>query len=453
MMNKKIIMKVVSYSMCFIMVLGLVSGNIITAKADSDVATVIAYGSETEVGYKTIQEAFTAVEDGGTIKLLDDITVAEGETLTINTAVTSLYLDLNGKTITNKGTIKGGDYEDNNGFPNVVIEGKKTGIINSSGTLAIALSTWYADTINITGGKMTKHLGVDGGTVNISGGEVTGGIFVNNGGEADINFTISGDAKIKDFDFFNYHSQGDPSFSPSEYDAKLIITGGYFEENPTAYKSYNMGGDDLDQSEYITMDETKIEKYSDQTDWEADKTVYTYRILETKATEAPATETPATEAPAATKEPLYKNTEGAGSSFAKDTTDTLKFIFKRTTDDSKTFEHFTGIKVDGKVVDKENYTAKAGSVIIELKASYLKTLDNKEHTLTAMFDDDNDVEAKFTVAETSKKNSSDSKTSTESKTASPKTGDNTNILLCVILMVVSIGGIGAGIFFKKKYSK
>ena len=54
------------------------------------------------------------------------------------------------------------------------------------------------------------------------------------------------------------------------------------------------------------------------------------------------------------------------------------------------------IKVDGKVVDKENYTIKEGSTIVTLKEEYIKTLSDGEHTLTIVYND-GEVETKFTV--------------------------------------------------------
>ena len=42
---------------------------------------------------------------------------------------------------------------------------------------------------------------------------------------------------------------------------------------------------------------------------------------------------------------------------------------------------FTGVKVDGNLIDKSNYTAKKGSTIITLKASYLNTLSAGTHTV------------------------------------------------------------------------
>ena len=62
-----------------------------------------------------------------------------------------------------------------------------------------------------------------------------------------------------------------------------------------------------------------------------------------------------------------------------------------------TFSHFTGIRIDGKDVSKDNYQAKSGSVIVTLNESYLKTLSAGEHTLDIMFDDAPSVRTTFTI--------------------------------------------------------
>lgn len=51
------------------------------------------------------------------------------------------------------------------------------------------------------------------------------------------------------------------------------------------------------------------------------------------------------------------------------------------------FSKFTGVKVDGDVVDSSNYTAKEGSTIVEFKADYLKTLEKGKHNVTILFTD------------------------------------------------------------------
>ena len=138
--------------------------------------------------------------------------------------------------------------------------------------------------------------------------------------------------------------------------------------------------------------------------------------------------------------PEYKNTSGAGASWSKDTTGTLDFTFKRTENDETTYDHNKGVMVDENVVDPTNYTKEKGSVIIKLKSTFLDTLAAGEHTLTAMFDDGDDVTVKFTVAAKAadvETKTTEAKTTETKKTDSPKTGDNSNIPLAFMLMLDS----------------
>ena len=96
--------------------------------------------------------------------------------------------------------------------------------------------------------------------------------------------------------------------------------------------------------------------------------------------------------------PTYSNVEGGGASWTKGSATGLTFTFKRSVDDDKTFSHFTGIQVDGADVPEGSYDAVPGSVVVTLKPAFLKTLAPGEHTLTALFDDADPAEAKFTVS-------------------------------------------------------
>ena len=68
----------------------------------------------------------------------------------------------------------------------------------------------------------------------------------------------------------------------------------------------------------------------------------------------------------------------------------------RSTDDDKTFEMFESVEVDGEVVDPENYTVKAGSLILTFKPEFLKTLAGVKHTVKVIFTDGK-AEATLTV--------------------------------------------------------
>ena len=97
------------------------------------------------------------------------------------------------------------------------------------------------------------------------------------------------------------------------------------------------------------------------------------------------------------EKPVYRPTEGNGSSWDEDDKDGLTITFKRSVNDSETFKHFAGIRVDGVDVPESEYDAVPGSVVITLHNSFLATLAPGKHTITALFDDGDPANASFTV--------------------------------------------------------
>ena len=93
----------------------------------------------------------------------------------------------------------------------------------------------------------------------------------------------------------------------------------------------------------------------------------------------------------------YSNTKGAGNTWYKGSDATSDFTFKRDVHDELTYSKCEGFMVDDKTLDPENYTTEKGSIIVKLKPSYLETLSVGEHTLTALFNDGNNVEVKFYI--------------------------------------------------------
>lgn len=129
------------------------------------------------------------------------------------------------------------------------------------------------------------------------------------------------------------------------------------------------------------------------------------------------------------------------------------------------FSKFTGLKVDGAVVDPSNYDAKEGSTIVTLKENYLSTLSAGDHRMTFVYDD-GEVSTNFTTTngETSgtplePTNPATGNSNTGSRTdsttngattngattngstivngRSPKTGDKTNLSLYLFLFSAS----------------
>lgn len=158
-------------------------------------------------------------------------------------------------------------------------------------------------------------------------------------------------------------------------------------------------------------------------------------------------ETDLTMTPTAAGASDYKIIEGANGTWTQNSDGTL--VFRANGD----FDKFTGVKVDGTLIDAKNYTAVSGSTVITLKADYLKTLSVGTHKLTVVYTD-GECSTNFEVKQTTQTEGDkpDTTTPTGNKdTTSPQTGDNSNLLLWVALLFVSgVGVIGATVYSKKK---
>ena len=138
----------------------------------------------------------------------------------------------------------------------------------------------------------------------------------------------------------------------------------------------------------------------------------------------------------------YKIIEGANGAWTQNSDGTLTF---RANGD---FSKFTGVKVDGTLIDAKNYMAVSGSTVITLKADYLKTLSVGTHKLTVVYTDgecSTNFVAKQATSEQTKPtegDKTDTTTSTGGKdTKNPQTGDNSNLLLWIALLFVSGGAV------------
>ena len=218
------------------------------------------------------------------IMLLDDALIDKDITVD-DPENTWIVIDLNGKalTVTKDGTLAA-QISDPDKYGLTIgldcSESKNPGTFNIAGTVSVGISTWTADTINISGGTVSGPFGVDGGTINITGGTVNFDNMINNGGDADINVIISGDARISNMEFIAYLDE-DGNIEEGCHNIQLTIEGGYFDVDPATYKTGQTGGDPYDQSAYVTYDEDAVEEYdaeNPQSDWNADPTVYLYRI-------------------------------------------------------------------------------------------------------------------------------------------------------------------------------
>jgi hypothetical protein len=98
------------------------------------------------------------------------------------------------------------------------------------------------------------------------------------------------------------------------------------------------------------------------------------------------------------------------------------------------FSKFVGIEVDGTTVDAKHYEAKAGSTIITLKQSFLKTLSVGKHTITVLYTD-GETSGTFEI---------------QPKPTNPATGDESHIVFWMSAMILSTAAFAALILDSRK---
>lgn len=119
----------------------------------------------------------------------------------------------------------------------------------------------------------------------------------------------------------------------------------------------------------------------------------------------------------------YTVTAGGNSIWTRESGFALTFTVKRSADDGKCIDHFTGAEIDGaSLVSGADYTAAPGSTVLTLKASALEKLSVGSHTVTVKFDD-GECRAAFTV-----------------EAAPPATGEEKGAVLWLSLLGVSLIG-------------
>lgn len=163
-------------------------------------------------------------------------------------------------------------------------------------------------------------------------------------------------------------------------------------------------------------------------------------------------ETDLTMTPTTAGDSDYKIIEGANGTWTQNSDGTLTF---RANGD---FSKFTGVKVDGTLIDAKNYTAVSGSTVITLKADYLKTLSGGTHKITVVYTDGEcsaNFEVKKAASEQTKPtegDKADTTTPTGGKdTTSPQTGDNSNLALWFAVLFISCGGvIGVTVYSRRR---
>ena len=127
----------------------------------------------------------------------------------------------------------------------------------------------------------------------------------------------------------------------------------------------------------------------------------------------------------------YTVTGGADSTWTKGSNATVTITVKRSEDDANCFTTYFDhvVEIDGTALAASDYEAKSGSTVITIKAAALQKLSTGNHTVTVKF---KDGEASTGLTVKAASGSTDN--------TSPETGDESNLRLWVLLMLMSILG-------------
>ena len=140
----------------------------------------------------------------------------------------------------------------------------------------------------------------------------------------------------------------------------------------------------------------------------------------------------------------YKIIEGANGTWTQNSDGTL--VFRA----NGYFSKFTGVKVDGTLIDAKNYTAVSGSTVITLKADYLKTLSVGTHKLTVVYTD-GECSTNFEVKKDSAVKTDNSTNPVNTSSAkSPNTGNDNSVLLLALLLAGTTGFAVTAFYGKKR---
>lgn len=121
----------------------------------------------------------------------------------------------------------------------------------------------------------------------------------------------------------------------------------------------------------------------------------------------------------------YNFTKGEGTTWNKESSISAQFIVKRSYQDELTYSQFDELLIDDEVVDPEKYTTGEGSLIINLKPEYLESLSLGDHIMTVKFTDGSSNVINFKIQP-------------KQTPSVPKTGDNNNLNLYMVLMISSL---------------
>ncbi len=132
----------------------------------------------------------------------------------------------------------------------------------------------------------------------------------------------------------------------------------------------------------------------------------------------------------------YFVTVGADSDRTKGSSDSIKITVKRSEDDANCINHYVGTLIDGNPVPA---SAEAGSTIVTISADTLEKLSAGTHTVMVVFDDGQAV-TNLTIKAAS----------APIDPTTPKTGDNSRMMLWVSLLCMSGAALAAVIVAGRK---
>ena len=119
----------------------------------------------------------------------------------------------------------------------------------------------------------------------------------------------------------------------------------------------------------------------------------------------------------------------------------------------RVFDRFQGIEIDGKAVDKANYTAQPGSVVLILKSNYIRSLSTGKHTIKAKFRCGNPATTCFTVAgakKTPKPGTPGVVKKTPVRAKVVKTGDSSSTVAFAIMFVLAGTALAGVATYRRK---
>lgn len=155
--------------------------------------------------------------------------------------------------------------------------------------------------------------------------------------------------------------------------------------------------------------------------------------------------------------PKYEITQGADSTWTESAGDGLTITA------NGDFDSFTGVKVNGELLDRDNYTAVSGSTVITLKPEYLATLETGTYKLTVVYTD-GEANTTFAVSAKEQPGTTDPENPGAAETEKPgtekpanpddvpQTGDSGMIIALTAIFVLTISGFAAVTVYRKKHN-